>query len=199
MTKPLQRRVGVFGGTFDPVHVAHLALAERSREELELDLLLFVPANIPPHKQELAGISAAEHRLAMLRLAVESNPHFGVSTIELDREGVSYTVDTLRQLGTLYDGAQLVLLMGGDSARDFHTWHEPEAIASLAEIAVFARPEIELPEQVLPGVAYRRIDAPLIEVSSTFIRQSVRTGRSIRYLTPDSIVDFIARNDLYIQ
>jgi nicotinate-nucleotide adenylyltransferase len=189
--------IAMFGGTFDPVHVGHLLLAERAREELGLDRILFVPANIPPHKRSGRLIAPPQARIAMLALAIASNPAFEISTHEIDREGVSYTVDTLRHFETLHPLARFTLLIGGDNARDFRTWRQPETIAALARVAVFARPGSELPEELLPGVGYHRIGSPLLEISSTDIRERAARGRSIRYMVPDAVCDYIERNELY--
>ena len=197
---PLERagRIGIFGGTFDPVHLAHLLLAERAREELGQDLVLFIPANIPPHKTQGRRIASAAHRVAMLRLAVASNPGFAVSEHEIEREGVSYTVETLEHLRERYPAAELVLLIGGDNARDFGTWREPERIARLASIAVWARPDAEHGPEILPGVPLLQIKAPLFDLSSTDIRGRVSRGSSIRYMTPDPVADYIAKHEIYI-
>lgn len=189
--------LGIFGGTFDPIHLAHLILAERAREELALDAVLFMPALIPPHKGNGRRIAAPEHRVAMVERAIADNPGFLLSSHELDRGGVSYTVDTLLYLRRVCPDAALTLLIGGDSARDFHTWREPERIAGLASIAVWARPEAELPAEVIPGAGYRRIEAPLVGLSSTEIRDRVARGRSIRYMTTDGVVEYIENHGLY--
>jgi len=191
------RSIGIYGGTFDPVHNAHLLLAECAREELGLDVLLFIPANIPPHKTWGRRITPAHCRLEMLRLATASNPHFSVSTHEIDNRGVSYTLDTLRWLRQGHPDSALTLLIGGDAARDFHTWREPEEIAGLASIAVVDRPGIYLPDEILPGVGFHRVSAPLIDISSTDIRERVAAGRSIRYRTHDRVIEYIYENGLY--
>ncbi len=189
-------RIGVFGGTFDPVHLAHLLLAEWALESLQLERMLFVPACVAPHKQD-ATAASGDDRVQMLRRAVEGNPRFDVSTIELDRGGVSYTVDTLDELRRRDPDAGLVLLMGSDSARDFPTWHRPRQIAALADVAVFARAEADLPDELIPGVGCQRVEAPLMAISSTLIRNRRRSGQSIRYLTPDRVVAYIEKHGLY--
>lgn len=191
------RTIGIFGGTFDPVHMAHLLLAEAAREELELDALIFMPANIPPHKVNGRKITPAHCRLEMLQIAIADNPSFSLSTHEIDSRGVSYTVDTLRWLHAEHPAAELTLLIGGDAARDFGTWREPVEIARLARLAVWERPGIPLPSEVLPGIGYRRITAPLVEISSTEVRERVAAGRSIRYRTPEPVIDYIYQNGLY--
>jgi nicotinate-nucleotide adenylyltransferase len=190
-------RIGMFGGTFDPIHVGHLLLAERAREELGLDHILFVPANVPPHKRSGRLIAPPESRLEMLRLAIAGNPAFEISTHEIDREGVSYTVDTLRHFEAVRPTARFTLLIGGDNAGDFATWRDPEQIVRLASVAVWARPGSQLPAELLPGVGYHRIDSPLLEISSTDIRSRAAAGRSIRYMVPDAVADYITRHELY--
>jgi nicotinate-nucleotide adenylyltransferase len=189
--------IGMFGGTFDPVHVGHLILAERAREELRLDRLLFVPAFIPPHKTSGRKIASPASRIDMLRLALASNPAFEVEDHEVDREGISYTVDTLRYLHGQYPGAALTLLVGADNARDFCNWYHPEEIVRMANVAVWGRTGSRLPTELLPGVPLRRLDSPLIEISSTDIRNRVAAGASIRYLVPDQVQQYIDQHGLY--
>jgi nicotinate-nucleotide adenylyltransferase len=191
------RSIGIFGGTFDPVHTAHLLLAESAREELALDALIFMPANIPPHKIDGRAITPADCRVEMLRIAIADNPCFSLSTYEIDCRGVSYTVETLKWLRAERPGAELTLLIGGDAARDFGTWRQPEEIARLARLAVWERPGIPLPPEVLPGVGYHTLSAPLVEISSTDIRERVARGRSIRYRTPRPVIDYINQHGLY--
>lgn len=192
-----RQSIGMFGGTFDPVHVGHLILAERAREELGLDLLLFVPAFIPPHKITGRKIASAESRADMLRLAIAGNPGFRVENREIERQGISYTVETIRTLREAYPDARFTLLIGADNARDFRTWHQPEAIAQLADVAVWARPGISLSDELLPGIPLQQISSPLFEISSTDIRERLAAGRSIRYLVPDPVLQYIDRHGLY--
>ena len=191
--------VGIFGGSFDPVHLGHLILAEIACDELGLDRVIFIPAHLPPHKLTGRELTPPGSRLQMLRLAIDSNRRFELSTFELDRTAISYTIDTLEHLRAELPETDLVLLIGGDSARDFHTWYRPEEIATLAEVAVWARPGAALPEEIIPGVGYRTIRSPLIEISSTSIRERCRRGHSIRYLTLDSVVEYISTHALYIR
>jgi nicotinate-nucleotide adenylyltransferase len=193
-----KRRLGVFGGTFDPPHVGHLALAEWALEQLELDRVLFVPAGTPPHKQAGRRSSAAQ-RVAMTRAAVRGNEAFTVSTIETKRRGPSYTVDTLAELAAANPGAELWLLMGADMYATLRTWHEPEGIARHARIAVALRPGAKAPRRV-SGIKGQRVEwlgNPGIEVSSSAVRDRARAGRSVRYLVPDAVARHIARHGLY--
>jgi len=190
----------MFGGTFDPPHVGHLALAEWARERLTLDRVLFVPAGRPPHKRG-PRLSSAEHRLAMTRLAVRRNPAFEVSTVELERSGPSYTVETLERLRQ-EGSAWWFLLVGSDSLEELHTWHEPQKILDLATLAVARRSASGAdagPARLSPGYHGRVIELgnPLFEVSSSLIRRRARAGRSIRYLVPDAVAAYIIEHRLY--
>jgi nicotinate-nucleotide adenylyltransferase len=193
------RRVGLFGGTFDPPHLGHLALAEWAREQLALDRIVFMPAGTPPHKLGRVR-STTERRLAMTRLAVRGNPAFTVSTLEARRAGPSFTVDTLRALRARHRGARLYLLMGADSLAEFATWHEPDAILELATIAVAERPRaarVTRGKRFRAGAGIVRLDNPGIEVSSSAIRARASAGKSVRYLVPDSVAAYIVRHRLY--
>jgi nicotinate-nucleotide adenylyltransferase len=189
--------LGVFGGTFDPVHVGHLLLAERAREELGLDRVLFIPAHIPPHKRTATSIVTGEHRARMLELAVASNPSFFVSRHELNRQGISYTVDTLESLQNTEPRPLLWLLIGADNAQDFRSWRDPGRIAELASIAVWRRPGTDLPAELLREFRFRTVRAPLIDISSSEIRARVALDRSIRYLVPEPVADYIECHGLY--
>jgi|SRR5215831_2579519 len=192
----------MFGGTFDPPHVGHLALAEWARERLALDRVVFVPAGRPPHKRG-PRLSSAEHRLAMTRLAVRRNPAFEVSTVELETSGPSYTVDTLQRLREGEERAWWFLLLGSDSLEELHTWHEPQSILDLATLAVARRPSAATdgagPPRLSGGLHGRVIELgnPLFEVSSTLVRRRARAGHTIRYLVPDSVAAYIVEHRLY--
>lgn len=195
-------RIGVFGGTFDPVHIGHLIIASELRHALDLDRLLFVPTGQPPHKADQA-ISADADRLAMLELAIGDDPAFEISTVDLERAGPSYTADLLTLLSGQLPGAQLLFLMGEDSLRDLPTWHQPETILALAELGIAARPDIDLDLAALydrlPDARGRIHVVPttLIGVSSSGLRRRVREGRPIRYLVPRSVETYIMSNSLY--
>jgi len=195
----MSKRIGIFGGSFNPPHLAHLIAAERAVEELRLDTLLFIPAFIPPHKQHLV-LASPEDRLEMLRRAIEGNPCFEISDIELKRQGTSYTIDTLHTIKERYDPEEMVLLIGADNLLIFHTWHRTEEIKQLAKIAVMARPTFDLSSaspDALENVSIVRI--PLLEVSSTDIRARVQQGKSIRYLVPDSVLEYMEEHKLYTE
>jgi nicotinate-nucleotide adenylyltransferase len=189
-------RVGVFGGSFDPVHFAHLILAEQCREQAALDRVLFVLAPRPPHKLDKA-ITAYRHRREMLELAIAGYPVFQISDLERDRTGPSYTVDTLHELQNQQPADEFFLIIGSDSLRDLPSWREPAEIAKLATLLVVDRPDAPAPAELPIYFRMQRIASPLMEISSTDIRQRVQAGRSIRYLTPRAVECYIEAHGLY--
>jgi nicotinate-nucleotide adenylyltransferase len=192
------RRLGLFGGTFDPPHLGHLVLAERARDRLDLGRVLFMPTGVPPHKRRRT-LTAATDRVEMVRRATRGNPAFRVSTLETRRRGASYTVETLRALASAHRGTRLYLLVGEDSLEEFSTWHEPEAILSLATLVVAPRPRSRArrspPPEHRPAAIW--LDQPELDISSSAIRKRARTGGSIRYLVPDAVRRYIERHRLY--
>jgi len=182
-------RIGILGGSFDPIHHGHLILARAAREELGLDRIIFIPANMSPHKTETKP-ATAEDRMEMVRLAIEGEEGFEASDIELKRPAPSYTVDTLRGLKKSHPDDEFVLLIGADNVAKFDTWREPEEIKRLAQIAVLDRAGGNVTHE-WPVV--RR----LIDISSTDIRARVAAGRSIRYLTTPQVCGYIASHSLY--
>jgi nicotinate-nucleotide adenylyltransferase len=190
------------GGTFDPIHFGHLILAEQAREQLQLDKVLFVTAAQPPHKNGIE-ITPVRHRHQMACLAVLDNDGFECSSIEIERPGTSYTVDTLKQIKGLYGaGVCVYLLVGADEAAMLMSWRDPYGIRDLADVVVANRPGTDVSEAVhaLP-VDFAKGIVPLqmpgVDISSTDIRERVRTGKSIRYLTPDSIISYVGKERLY--
>lgn len=189
--------IGIFGGSFNPPHLAHLIVAERVREQFGLDRVLWVPNRLPPHKPA-AELVGASHRLAMTQLAVADHPAFTVSEVELERTGTSYMVDTVRLLQEGAPADRFSLIIGGDSLRDFQTWHQPDEIVRRAPLLVYHRPGVALP--ALPPAYEGRVqvaEAPLIEISGTDIRARHRAGRSIRYLVPERVRAYIEAHGLY--
>ena len=200
-------RIGLFGGSFNPVHLAHLVLAEHAREECSLDKVLFVPARVPPHKPTLR-LAPGGDRLEMLKLAAAGNPHFEVSAIEINREGPSYTLLTVRELKrTLGADGRLCLIVGADSVRDMPHWWRAEELIREVEIIGLQRPPIqsgeldgldkELSAQAAGKLKASMIKTPLLDISSTDIRRRVREGRSIRYLVPEAVREYILSHGLY--
>jgi len=191
-------KLGIFGGTFDPVHHGHLIVAEAVRESVGLDRILFVPTLISPHKQD-ARATPADQRLAMLREAVRPNPFFEVLDIEIERGGVSYTVDTLRALGETNPRDDLYLLIGADNLLEFGTWREPSEILQRATLVVMDRPgfPVQGKEPPLPSRTVR-CRVPAIDISGTEIRRRVKEGLPISFLVPPSVARYIGRNRLYL-
>jgi len=185
-------RIGLFGGTFDPPHVGHLALAEAARRRLRLDRVVFVPAGDPPHKRG-RRLSPAADRLAMTRLAVRGLPGFEVSDLEIRRRGPSFTVDTLRRLAARDPGARLYLLLGADSLEEFPTWRDPAGIRRLATLAVAGRPGHRAPR----GRGVVRIGGAELDVSSSRLRAQARAGHRLRVLVPDAVARYVERHRLY--
>jgi len=197
-------RLGLYGGTFDPVHQGHLLLAEQCREQCRLDNVWLLPARIPPHKLN-ADISPGKFRSEMLEFATAGYPEFSVNTMELDREGPSYTVDTLQQLTDEDSTRELFFLIGADSLKDLPTWREPQRIAELATIVAVNRGDKPLPDlkelsNQLGSETVQRIQIvtmPGIDVSSTDIRNRVAAGKSIRFMVPRSVEVYIKEHGLY--
>lgn len=184
--------IGVFGGSFDPVHHGHLIVAAEAWQILGLDELRLVPAGEQPFKQGRL-VAAPEHRLAMLERAVAGTPGFVVDPQECHRPGPSYTVDTLRALRAARPGASLSLLVGSDTARDLPQWREAEAVRELASVIVLSRPGTEP-----PGGVGRVLRVPAIDISASAIRRRIRAGASIRFLVPDAVAAYIAEHRLYV-
>ncbi len=211
-------RVGLFGGSFNPIHLGHLRSAEEVREALKLDLIYFIPAASPPHKPE-GDLAPAEHRLAMVRLATKGNRHFMVSDIEVRRMGRSFTIETVRYFNsTLRQPAPLYLMMGMDQFNEFDTWREADELARLCNLAVHTRlnDEQQGPSRVsvaaLERFGYARTDdhyvhpsgntlsfvqTTFLPISATAIRRKLQLGESINYLMPGDVVDYIKRHALY--
>jgi nicotinate-nucleotide adenylyltransferase len=197
-------KVGIMGGTFDPIHIAHLIIAEEARTRLALDRVVFIPAGEPWMKGEHT-VTAVARRVDMVKLAISSNAAFNLSLSEVDRPGPTYTVDTLEQLlGELGYDTQLFLLLGWDSLAEMIAWKAPYRVSKMATVVAFPRPgfdrpEIAVMEQTIPGIAGRMIfmDTPCLEISSTGIRKRIAEGGSVRYLVPDAVGQYIADNRLY--
>ncbi|MEM1060994.1 MAG: nicotinate-nucleotide adenylyltransferase [Planctomycetota bacterium] len=197
-------RIGIFGGTFDPVHYGHLLLAERCRELLSLDEVRLVPAGDPYHKDR-DDVTPAKARAEMLEFATAGNPRFVVDRREIKRSGPSYTIDTLRELRSERPDDELYLLMGADSLADLPNWREPEEILELAVVVAVTRPgeEISQPDELAELWGGRSADRirvvglPLIELSSSDLRQRVCSGRSVRYMTPAAVTAYIEAQGLY--
>ena len=199
----LIRRLGILGGTFDPVHHGHLVAAEEARYQLGLDRVLFVPAGAPPHKGGRA-ISPERHRMRMLEMAIADQPHFGISRVDMERSGPCYTVDTLRLLrAELGPESTFFFIEGADSLADIPTWHQPQQLLKLTELAVVGRLGVEIDleelEQHLPGLLehVHWVQMPYLEISSSDLRARVKEGRPISYLVPAAVESYIVEQQLY--
>jgi nicotinate-nucleotide adenylyltransferase len=189
-------RVGVYGGSFDPPHAGHLILAADAVSNLELDLLLFVPASTQPFKADRTGRVSPEHRSAMVELAIGGARSFQLDAVELKRGGLSYTVDTLEELSRRYRGAELFLIVGEDALDDFAKWKSPGRIKELATIAILRRHGGASGRPLPPGVV--EASSRLVELSSTEIRARIAAGNSIRGFVPESVQTYIEANALYV-
>ena len=189
-------RVGVYGGSFDPPHAGHLILAADAVKNLELDLLLFVPASTQPFKADRSGSATPEQRSAMVELAISGAGPFRLDSVELERGGLSYTVDSLEELSRRYSGAELFLIVGEDALDDFAKWRSPGRIKELATIAILRRHAGVSERPLPPGVV--EASSRLVELSSTEIRARVKAGNSIRGFVPESVQTYIEANALYI-
>lgn len=197
------RAIGIMGGTFDPIHVGHLAVAEEAREALGLDRILFVPAGQPPHKLP-GSVSRVGDRVAMVRLAIAGNAAFELSMAEVDRQGPSFTVDTVEALARANPGAGLQLILSAETFAELPTWHEPDRLFAAARMAVVPREGYPAPDpgwlsSAFPGREDRvdYLEGPRLGLSSTALRTRVEAGRSIRYLVPAAVADYIAEHQLY--
>jgi nicotinate-nucleotide adenylyltransferase len=195
--------IGIFGGTFDPPHIGHLILAAEARAQLGLDRLLWVLTPDPPHKRH-QRITPLATRLDLLRAALQDEPVFEISTVDMDRSGPHYALDTVRILGKRYPQASLTYVMGGDSLRDLPTWRKPhEFLARLAGLGVMRRPgdavDLAALEGQLPGISakVRFIEAPLLTIAASDIRQRIAEGRPYRYYLPTAVYEMIVQQRLY--
>ncbi len=196
-------KIGIIGGTFDPIHYGHLIIAEEARVKVGLVKVIFIPAGTPPHKLR-RPYSPAHHRYRMVELAIASNPYFEASPIEVNRPGPSYSVDTVSMLREeMGSGVELYFIMGVDSLAGILTWHKPEEFIKLCKIVAVNRPgygvDIDALDNVLPGIKKQVIfiKAPEIGISSTEIQERVREGLPIKYLVPPEVERYIYEHNLY--
>ncbi len=217
------RKLGILGGTFNPIHYGHLAAAEEVRNRLTLDRILFIPSSLPPHKLD-EEVPQAVHRMEMVRLAVAENPAFEPSDIEIKRGGRSYTIDTIEELLRMHPQSELYFITGLDSFLEIQTWHRWQNLLALCKFVVLSRPGyrfVDLAKIDFLKSAARELDGlenglrkqaavhsgafaiylemiPLYDISSTDIRRRVKEGKSIKYLLPDSVENYIIKNKLYV-
>ncbi len=198
------KRTGIMGGTFDPPHIGHLILAQSAYEQLGLDSVLFIPAGRPPHKQNRSG-ATDEQRLEMVRLAIEKDPHFRMSRIEMESSDYSYTCETLKKLHERFPDEDYYFIIGQDSLETFHSWYHPEEIVRQAHIVAADRPDCDQAafESQLEENRKRfsgdfiGIQCPDIQISSSEIRKRIAEGRSIRYFVPESVHTYILNQNIY--
>ncbi|MEW6032302.1 MAG: nicotinate-nucleotide adenylyltransferase [Bacillota bacterium] len=198
-------RVGLMGGTFDPIHLAHLVTAEAALEQYQLDKVIFIPTGLPPHKQD-HPVTDAEHRFNMVTLAAAGNERFEVSRIEIEREGPSFTVDTLEEMARrLPPGSRLYFITGADAILGIESWREPDRLFRLCRFIAALRPGIPV-ERAREGLRrleeryssrILEVEAPALDISSSDIRRRVTASRSIRYLVPDAVEAYIRKHGLY--
>ena len=197
------KSLGILGGTFDPIHMGHLRMAEHVFQRMDLENILFIPAYVPPHKlgQDFAP---AQDRYAMTKLAIADNPHFTVSDMELQRTGVSYTIDTIRQLHEQYGDRELYFIIGADSVAQLHTWHNIEEMLELTRFVAVWRPGYEdAMEELVRHLGLQAkervllLDTPVYDISSTEIRTRIRQGASLAGLVPDTVEKYIYEQGLY--
>ena len=203
------RKIGIMGGTFNPIHYAHLLLAENAREQFGLDRIIFIPSGQPYMKvqKEDKNIPSGELRYQMVKMAIQENPYFTCSRIEIDRPGKTYTVDTLHELQKMYPGDELFFIMGADSLLSMESWYQFEDIFQMAAILVTVRDDTD--EKELTDVITRMKSKYLadirmvmtgrMDISSTMIREKIKTGKSVRYLLPEDCVEYICLKNLYSQ
>ncbi|UOQ46318.1 nicotinate-nucleotide adenylyltransferase [Halobacillus salinarum] len=185
------KRIGILGGTFDPPHLGHMIMAEASREQMKLDEVWFIPSHLPPHKQ--AAEVGALDRLKMVKQAVKSNQRFYVNDLELNREGKSYTIDTIQQLRLENPETEFYFIIGGDMVEYLPNWHRIDELVKLVQFVGVKRPGFEWDHQY----DVHEVDIPLIEISSSEIRLRLAEQKTIRYLVPETVYEYIKEHRLY--
>ena len=199
-----EKKIGILGGTFDPIHVGHLSLAEAAREQFKLDRVWFMPSHVPPFKKEKKGLSDDETRFAMTQIAIASNPYFELCEIERERDDVSYTSDTLEILRERYPDTWFFFIMGQDCIFEFPTWHKPDVVANNCTLLAAMRGDKE--EEYDLGIKkieekfdadIRKLSIPRMDISSTAIRDNIACGKSVKYLISDNVYSYIKKNNLY--
>lgn len=196
---PAPRRIGVMGGTFDPIHNGHLVAGSEVADRFNLDEVLFVPTGDPWQKAN-RRVSDSEDRYLMTVIATASNPQFSVSRVDIDRQGPTYTIDTLKDLREIYPTEELYFITGADALSSIMSWHDWDQMFELAEFIGVTRPGYELREDMLPSEHQERVhlvEIPAMAISSTDCRERAGQGRPVWYLVPDGVVQYIAKNDLY--
>lgn len=201
-----KKKIGIMGGTFDPIHMGHLILGEKAYEQLGLDEVWFMPSGNPPHKINRIGRASDEQRVEMVRRAIAGNPHFVLSLMEMHEEGYTYTFRTLEILKEQYPDTDFYFIIGADSLYNFHTWMEPQRICQACTIIVATRNhtstkeldrEIESVSRTFEGT-FLRLDTMNIDISSEMLRSWVKEGKSLRYYVPDPVIAYIEEQEIYM-
>lgn len=194
MDKSESKKIGLLGGTFDPIHYGHLLIAEKAREEFGLSYILFIPSGIPPHKKKV--YASALHRKNMVEIAISDNPYFKLCDIEIKKNKICYTYETVKELKKENPSAQFYLIVGEDSFYDFPNWYKSKEL--LEEIEVLVAPRSENLE-ISPDfkVSFKIIHCPFLNISSTYIRNCIFEKKSVKYLLPDSVIEYIKKEGLY--
>ncbi len=196
MQKSNEKRIGILGGTFNPIHMGHLAIAQMSLEKLKLNKILFVPSYLPPHKR-ITYLASAYDRLQMVRLGIKGNPHFEVLDYEIKRKGRSYTIETVKFLKNIYlRKTKLYFIIGEDSLPYLKSWKQIEEVVKIVSFIVVNRPGYRK-RKVPLGIKYHSVVMPGIEISSSYLRQRISQGKSIKYLVPDEVISYIENHQLY--
>lgn len=195
------RKIGIMGGTFDPIHVGHLMIAEAVWDEYKLEKVLFIPSANPPHKHDV--LTSAKHRFNMTLLATCSNPHFEVSSIEMDRTGPSYTIDTIKALKKIYgDDTDFYFIIGADCIHELPTWHKIDELLKICKFIATKRPSYKLDLSIIAkefsDYNIQLLETPELEISSTDIRQRIKKGYSIQYITTEQVQQYIRKEELYL-
>lgn len=188
------KRIGVLGGTFNPIHIGHLAIAQMAQEKMRLDTVIFVPSNMPPHK-ERGGIASPRHRFNMVACAIRNNPRFDISDFEIKKSGMSYTVDTMRYFRKIFpDNTELFFIIGGDTLCQLEKWRYIKDIANIATFIAVNRPGRFKKKTWIP---YRSVSMPGIDISSSYVRARIAEGKTVRYFVPECVIRYIKRCRLY--
>ena len=198
------KKTGLFGGTFNPIHLGHLIIAQHFVNEMNLDSCIFIPSSVSPFKTENKDILNLEDRIKLVDLAIEDNPHFSVSHYEAEKGGVSYSHETVEYFSALFPEDKLYLLIGGDQSKSFYKWKNYKSILSKVNLTIADRPETlsshnrdEINKKLSTSGKIIWLDSPLIEISSTDIRNKIKDNIPVRYLLPQKCEDYIIKNDLY--
>lgn len=200
-----KKRIGLMGGTFDPIHIGHLMLGECAYEQFDLDKVLFLPSGNPPHKQDRAAGASNAQRLEMVRLAIEDNPHFELDPEEMQRTGLTYTYETLRDLRERHPDTEYYFIIGADSLMSFDTWREPGLICQNCVLLVAVRDQLDLDTmkqkmcdlEARYGARIHLLHTPDVEIASSTLRTWRQQGRSIRYYVPDRVLEYMKENRIY--